>query len=71
MNKEELKRLIKALAQLDSIDDQQWILSNHKEKITEENYRTAQAILAMYNAKIIFKVNYTQEQFKLAYDMIK
>lgn len=70
MNKYEIKRLIKALAKLENIDDQLWILSSYKEKMPESNYNTAKSILAMYNAKETFDVNYTKDQFKFAYSLL-
>lgn len=70
MDKYELKRLIKILAKIDSPEDQLWILSSYKEKITKGNYRNAQAILAMHNAKDTFEINFTQEQFKWAYNQL-
>lgn len=70
MKKEELKRLIKSLAQIDNIEDQQWILSLFKNIITESNYNNAKNILAMYNAKFTFKIDYSKDQFKFAYDQL-
>jgi hypothetical protein len=71
MDKYELKKLIKILAKIDNIDDQQWILSTYKNQTTENNYRNAQAILAMYNAKDTFEINYTKDQFKWAYNQLQ
>lgn len=70
MNKYEIKRLIKALAKLDNIEDRLWILASYEDKMSKPNYNNAQAILAMYNAKYTFNINYTQNQFKFAYSQL-